>query len=299
MSTATYPHWAMMPRNLTGNVLTILFTQILTSNMADKVVNQVGHWNEAKEVWEEARCLYSGQMITNWTMIITSLVMTKFTDREDVTTHISKMKLYRWDLIMMGCNMDNDLSSCFLHISMPPGWNYVFAGLLAKYTTAEVKWCIKDKYGIRANQQSTASAYRTKPIKFRWPTLNKSHVLKPGEPFYNSCENVGHWVWDCWAPGGGAEGQGPYQKKNKEKWYKKATNKGRGKEKAKANRARDSKPISDPETDTAPLSYLASTHSHPELPLTPSSSIVEPLLIYANIIWHSAPLPPKIPSLGA
>jgi hypothetical protein len=60
--------------------------------MAEKVVNQVGHFNEAKEVWEEARCLYSGQTITNWTMIIASLVTTNFTDGEDLTTHILQMR---------------------------------------------------------------------------------------------------------------------------------------------------------------------------------------------------------------
>ena len=38
---------------------------------------------------------------------------------------------------------------------------------------------------------------------------------KKGKCF--NCKKVGHYLKDCWVPGGGAEGQGPKQKKKAKK----------------------------------------------------------------------------------
>jgi hypothetical protein len=138
-----------------------LVRTILTSNMADEVVNQVGHFPTASEIWDETKRLYLGQTVTDWTLIITSLVTSRYVDGEDLNTHIAKMKSYRCDLIMMDRKLPDDLFACFLRISMPSSWNYVFAGLPAVYSAAEVEHRIKDEHGVRANQESIASAYHT------------------------------------------------------------------------------------------------------------------------------------------
>jgi len=113
----------------------------------------------AKEIWKEARHLFSGQTLTDWMLTISSMVTTKFIDGEDISMHIAKMKSYHRDLIMMNRNIDDDLFACFVRISMPASWNYVFARLPDKYTSSEVERCIKDEYGVRNNQMSTAAAY--------------------------------------------------------------------------------------------------------------------------------------------
>ena len=65
----------------------------------------------------------------------------------------------RRDLTLMGRDIDDGLFACFLRISMPPTWNYVFAGLPNNYTSAEVERQVKDEYGIKTNQETVAMAY--------------------------------------------------------------------------------------------------------------------------------------------
>jgi hypothetical protein len=54
-------------------------------------------------------------------------------------------------------DIPDDLNACLLRISMPATWNYVFAGLPTKYMSAKVEQQIKDKSGIRKNQESAAA----------------------------------------------------------------------------------------------------------------------------------------------
>ena len=116
-----------------------LVHSILVTNMSKEIVVQVSHLKVAKDIWDEAKRLFSGQTLMDFTLTITALVTTKYVDCEDVTTHLAKMKGLRRDLTLMGCDVDDGLFACFLRISMPPTWNYVFAGLPNNYTSAEVE----------------------------------------------------------------------------------------------------------------------------------------------------------------
>jgi hypothetical protein len=69
------------------------------------------------------------------------------------------MKGFHCDLMLMDRDLENGLFACFLHISMPPSWNYVFAGLPQMYTSAEVEHRIKDEHSIKANQESVTMAF--------------------------------------------------------------------------------------------------------------------------------------------
>ena len=117
----------------------MLIRSILVTNMSEEIVVQVSHLKIAKDIWDEAKHLFSGQTLTDFTLTITALVTTKYVDGEDVITHLAKMKGLRHDLTQMGRDVDDGLFACFLRISMPPTWNYVFAGLPNNYTSAEVE----------------------------------------------------------------------------------------------------------------------------------------------------------------
>ena len=183
---------------------------VLTANMTEEVVCQVSHLQMAEEIWKEACHLFGGQTLTDWTLTISSMVTLKFVDGEDVSIHIAKMKSYHRDLIMMNRNIDDDLFACFMRISMPASWNYVFTGLPDKYTLSEVEQCIKDKYGVRNNQASTAAVYSA--IQNQKGCQRSDRKPKPGEPYCENCRKPGHWIAGCWSKGGGAHRKGPNQK---------------------------------------------------------------------------------------
>src|ERR1700683_1018567 len=107
-------------------------------------------------------------------------------DRED----IAKMKAFHCDLTLMNCDLDNSLFGCFLCISMPPSWNYVFTGLPQMYSSAEVKHRIKDKYGIKSNQESVTMAFRAVQTNLK----GHEHSNNPGDPYCTNCNKPGHWI---------------------------------------------------------------------------------------------------------
>ena len=125
-----YPNW---------QAANALVHSILVTNMSEDIVVQISHIKLASEIWSEGRRLFSGQMITDFTLMITSLVTTKYIDGEDIPAHLAKMKGYRHNLTLMGRDINDGLFTCFMRISMPPTWNYVFTGLPNNYMSAEVE----------------------------------------------------------------------------------------------------------------------------------------------------------------
>ena len=125
-----YPNW---------RATNALVCSILVTNMSEDIVVQISHIKLASEIWSAARRLFSGQTITDFTLMITLLVTMKYVDGEDILAHLAKMKGYHHDLTLMGRDIDDGLFACFMRISMPPTWNYIFAGLPNNYMSAEVK----------------------------------------------------------------------------------------------------------------------------------------------------------------
>jgi hypothetical protein len=234
-----------------------LIRSILVTNMTEEVAIQMSHLQIVSEIWDEAKHLFSRQTMTDFTLTITSLVTMKYVDGEDISAHIAKMRSYRCDLTLMSCDIDNGLFACFLHISMPLTWNYVFASLPQSYTSAEVEQQIKDEHGIKANQESVTVAYRA------MQTTRMTNKTSPGDPFCMNCNKPGQWIKACWVKGSGAEGKGPHQKQRQNK--KKSEDKKKHKGKNKAHQA-----VHDNDSDAGShslhASYMAVNTS------TPSSS---------------------------
>lgn len=242
---------------------------ILTSNMTEEVVAQLGHIDRASDMWSEARRLFAGHTLTDWTLLVTALITTKYADGEDLTAHITKMKSYRRDLILMKHDIADDLFACFFRISMPSTWNYVFAGLPSRYTPNEVERHIKDEYGIRTNQAGGASSYQAAHNRGNHTASktrdSRSHIPIPSEPYCDNCRISGHWTKDCYAKGGPKFGQGP-QRKKKGKKDKESKEDKRGHDRRKSQHKTNQ--VTAPHSSDRTLSYMSistpslSTHSH-------------------------------------
>src|SRR6266487_3044821 len=167
--------------------------------------------------------------MADYTLMISNLINTKYGGGdEDIIEHIAKMKCFRHDLVLMGHDIEDEIFACFLRLSMPQDWNYVFAGLMDPYMSKDVETHIKGEHSSHAVQTASASAFRTasssKPKGKGKKKGNDKSNQKANEPYCNNCNRPGHWTKSCWSKGGGAEGQGP-------KWKGKKPNKG------KANKA--------------------------------------------------------------
>ena len=107
--------------------------------MSGEIVVQVSHLKNMVDIWKDAKCLFAGQTVTNFTLTIISLVTTKYNDGEDIPAHRAKMKGFQHDLTVMGKDLNDGLLGCFLRMSMPSTWNYVFASLPNNYISAKVE----------------------------------------------------------------------------------------------------------------------------------------------------------------
>ena len=107
---ANYPNW---------RAANALVRSILVTNMAEEVAVQMSHLRNAHEIWSEARRLFSGQTMTDFTLTITSLVTTKYVDGEDVAAHIVKMKGFRRDLMLMNRDLEDGLFASSVKTDTP------------------------------------------------------------------------------------------------------------------------------------------------------------------------------------
>ncbi|KIK78695.1 hypothetical protein PAXRUDRAFT_16736 [Paxillus rubicundulus Ve08.2h10] len=87
---------------------------ILTASVTEEVMTQLAHYETACQIWDKARWLYTGTTVMDWTLTIASLINTKHKDGEDIAAHIAKMKGYHHNIILMNCDIDDNLFTCFL-----------------------------------------------------------------------------------------------------------------------------------------------------------------------------------------
>jgi len=248
---------------------------VLTSTMTEEIAAQIGHIENASKMWNEARRLYSGTTATDWTLVITALVTTRYTDGEDISAHLAKMNGYRRDLLLMRRDIADDLFACFLRISMPQTWNYVFAALPDHYTSTEVERRIRDEYGVRTSQAGTA----TSALQATQSNTRRSRTPIPGQPFCTNCTISGHWTNDCRSKGKRMRSKkGKREDKEDEKEKEKEKGRGKGHEYSKGNKnqrrsrshdkkanqavADDSSSSPDRRSDSSLSAYLTGNPSH-------------------------------------
>jgi len=190
-----------------------LIRSILVMNMAKEVAVQMSHLWNAAEIWNEAWHLFSGQTMTDFTLTITSLVtMNSWTERPcypyheneriQMWTHANESWPWRQLICMFPPYFDApDLELCICWITP------------VIYPSAEVEHWIKDKHGIKTNQESVAMDYRAMQTNRK----SHDHSHNGSEPHCTNYNKPGHWISGCWSKGGGAEGKVPHQKKKQQK----------------------------------------------------------------------------------
>ncbi len=93
---------------------------VLLTNMEDDIITQLDMGIPSKELWIEIKHLFAGQTMADYTLTISNLINTKYGGGdEDVIEHITKMKRFHQDLILMGRDIDDQIFACFLRLSMP------------------------------------------------------------------------------------------------------------------------------------------------------------------------------------
>ena len=165
------------------------------------------------------------------------------TDKGDITEHLATLRTMRENLASMGESLsDSDFYSIIMG-SLPASYDSYLSALnatssvLGTHLSADdLMLAITEEFERRALKSKGKS--KEENVAFHADDSKKDK--KGGSKRKGDCHNCGkkgHWTRDCYAEGGGKEGQGPKQKEKKDK--DKEKDKGKGKKKETAAVAKD------------------------------------------------------------
>ena len=162
----------------------------------------------------------------------------KIIDNEDTKTHLTELKAHfqlmvqrRDNLVQMGSTLSETRFNTIIMSSLPKSYcpslqtitaakrvNRLSGGqssgiksndLIAFLIEEAQHWVINEQFGKNAELALTAYSKGT--------GKNKSEKKKKSDEECENCERKGHSAPDCFAKGGGKEGQAPWQNKGKQK----------------------------------------------------------------------------------
>ena len=193
--------------------------QAIAASVPDSIFNRIKGSTRAKDVWDALRALFEGRtqmIVVDLRRQIQSL---KCGEDDNVRTHFDNIANLREQLAAMGKTIPDDEYTSIVLGSIPSTFEAVItsmsttAALMHVPLTSDIATSlIIDEYDrrvLRAGKQTegqdealTADASKRKKSKRDVECFN--------------CKKRGHFKADCWAKGGGKEGQGPKRRGQQE-----------------------------------------------------------------------------------
>jgi hypothetical protein len=100
----------------------------------------------------------------------------------------------------------------------PESWDYFIKGVKIDQTTTTLSSVINQILEEKCRQSPTTDSAQSEAAL----AAKERTARATGTKFCRNCKHDGHEMVNCWAPGGGKEGQGPRRKRKKEKDKEKA-----------------------------------------------------------------------------
>src|ERR1700677_1294431 len=193
--------------------------QAIAASVPDSIFNRIKGSTRAKDVWDALRALFEGRtqmIVVDLRRQIQSL---KCGEDDNVRTHFDNIANLREQLAAMGKTIPDDEYTSIVLGSIPSTFEAVITSMSTTAALTHVPLTsdiatslIIDEYDrrvLRAGKQTegqdealTADASKRKKSKRDVECFN--------------CKKRGHFKADCWAKGGGKEGQGPKRRGQQE-----------------------------------------------------------------------------------
>jgi hypothetical protein len=182
--------------------------QVIAATIPQAVFNQIKGGTRTKDVWEALKKMYEERSRTTRVELVRRFRNKKCGEKESVRTHFQELSALREQLVALGKTIDDEDYTDTLLASLPSSYDHEIASINAsskmgskQLTPGMVIELFTDEYERRTRNQTNKS--NTQEEAFSADT-NKKRDL---ECF--NCKKRGHVRADCWAPGGGKEGQRP------------------------------------------------------------------------------------------
>ena len=196
----------------------IAVNQIFCATIPDPVFNEIKSTYEPKGIWEKLKELFEEKsrslLVNQWRKI----QKTRVGEDGDVRAHLEKLAYLRENLSSLGRTISDAKYISVILRSLPPSYDPAISSLTYSYEANDKALTPTAVIRMALNEQERRS-------------LRKSIAAEDRKNIecYN-CRKEGHCRSECWAKGGGKEGQGPRRHR------KNANSKNKGRDTSKSTK---------------------------------------------------------------
>lgn len=200
--------------------------QLIASTIPDSLFMKVRAKGTAREIWAALAAEFERRSRMISLDLRRRLQEQRCGEKADVRAHFAKLRTMYEDLAAMGHTPEDDDFYAIILGSMPTSFETYISSLTASSTITgtvlmpeQLMTALTDEYDRRAlHSKPGRSGGESGDVALS--AYDKSGKGKKKNVECFNCKKRGHYKSDCWAPGGGKEGQGP---KDKEKSKDKAS----------------------------------------------------------------------------
>src|ERR1700677_1090404 len=193
-----------------------LVRQLIVPSVPDSVFNRIKGGADAMSVWDELKTIFEGRTRSLLIDLGRKLQNTKCGEDDDVRAHFESLANFREQLAAMGQTISDDQYTNTLMSSLPPSYDPNISIITtnadmssATITPTTVIRIITDEYDKRMLKKVKPKS--TQEDAFAAEAQKTKKKNKRDIECFN-CHKKGHMRSNCWAKGGGKEGQGPKKK---------------------------------------------------------------------------------------
>lgn len=183
--------------------------QLIGSSVPDTVFNDIKGGTTAKDVWDELKKIYE----TRTTLILVDLTRrlqtTRCAEDDNVREHFEKLKDLRQQLAALGRSVSDTEYAQILMGSLPKSYAPTLGGISAAAELSAIVPTVSAVTKLAVDEFDRRNLDEDKPqdTAFAADGARKKGKKRDIECF--NCHKKGHVKAECWAKGGGKEGQGP------------------------------------------------------------------------------------------
>jgi hypothetical protein len=236
----------------------------ITLAMEDGALADIVETTTAHEAWTRVIERWEGKGMQSLSFLYQQLTTTKIEEEEDLTTGFNNLRAIAAKMKTLGEPVSDLMLAQIIMCALPPSYAVVSTviqtsnqhGSITSDTV--VKAALAEEERRKKGVGLTAMFSHASKGKAPKAKADSKGKKKDRGPPCQNCAKPGHTKDDCWAKGGGAEGNGPHQKRRAAKQTKRTTQ--------KASQPNSQSAATDP---TAPRHCMRSPPSTERLPQTP------------------------------
>ncbi len=187
--------------------------QAITASMPDSIFNCIKGSTHAKDAWDALRALFEGRMQMIVVDLCWQLQTLKCREEDNVCTHFETIANLHKQLAAMGKSIPDEEYASILLGSLPTAYDATTSAMstTASLTNTDltpntVIWLVTNEYNQRVLKNGRSKEPQDEALAADASQKGKGKPKKDIECF--NCKKCGHMKADCWAKGGGKEGQG-------------------------------------------------------------------------------------------